>query len=151
LLSLEINRDTGAMRIINPSTGSPVGLDAYSITTDNESFTVSNGGWISLADQWSAGWSVAIPKPTQLNDFKTNAGLLNVAGGASLSLGTPWQPQYTSLAQSREDVIFQYATTGGDIVTAPVVYTGVNVNDIALIVDPSSGAAQLRNASGFAV
>lgn len=151
LLSLEINRDTGAMRIINPSAATLVGIDAYSITTANESFNVSNGVWNSLADQSSPGWIDANPKSTQLSEFKTSAGLLNVAGGASLSLGTPWHPQYTSLGQSREDVVFQYTTTGGDVVTAPVVYTGINVNDVALIVDPSSGAVQLRNASGFTV
>jgi hypothetical protein len=148
LLVLEIDRDSGGMRILNPSDSTPVSIDGYAITTSHESFNLSPvTGWSSLTDQNVSGWIEANPKTTQLAELDTNAAS-PLAGGGELPLGSPWQPQFTQLGDNREDVSFQYNTEEGDTISGAVVYTGVAVNDLALIVD-AEGNAQLRNASGF--
>jgi hypothetical protein len=97
-----------------------------------------------------SGWIEANPKPTALNEFDTNAQTL-VPGNGQLNLGTPWHPQFTALGQNREDVTFTYTNQSGDELTGIVLYTGVNTNDMTLFVDPATGQAQMRNASGFSV
>jgi hypothetical protein len=148
LLVLEVNRDSGAMKIFNPSAATNIPIDGYSITSANDSFNTVNGVWNSLADQAVSGWIEANPKPSALNEFDTNAQTV-VVGNGQLSLGTPWHPQFTALGQNLENVTFTYTNQSGEEVNGAVVYTGANTNDMTLFVDPATGEAQLRNASGF--
>lgn len=146
-LYLEVNRDSGAISIKNSdSTG--IAFDGYTIGSDAQSLNPSAASWSSLFDQSVAGWVEANPTDSRLNEINILSSS-SVDSSSSLFLGYAYQPSPAAFGDAVEDLTFRYVTPTGDDVDAVVVYKGTNVNNMTLIVDPTTGDAQIRNASGF--
>lgn len=131
VLSLGVNRDTGALTITN-QTGAPVSLKSYSITSAFEALDPVN--WKSIADNYDAGnpgagqfdsahnWS-KLTDPTANGDLSEAD--LEAAAGASLGhtrslvIGNAnaW------IKNPTEDLVFQYIS-GTEIKTGIVAFTG---------------------------
>ena len=148
-LVLEVNRDTGVVDITQPF-GSPVSMNGYSI--ESASGNLGVGSWNSLDDQGIDGdWTEANPSSTALNELKPTSA--TVVSGSGFSLGQAYTPDFSTFGQAiQEDLVFEYFdTTTGQVVTGEVIYSGTKINDLVLIVDPSTGEAQLRNTSNASV
>lgn len=143
-LVLEVDRDTGSVQITQPF-GSTVDMDGYSI--ESASGNLGSGTWTSLDSQNISDWTEANASSTALNELKPTS--FTTVSGAGFDLGQAYTPDFSVFGQTiDEDLVFEYSdTTTGQIVQGEVIYTGTKVNDLVLIVDPSSGEAQLRNTS----
>ena len=146
-LYLEVNRNSGAIAI-KSSDSSPISFDGYTVNSPAGSLKTANGVWDSLGDQAVAGWVEANPSATRLSEVQIS-GSTNVTDTSTISLGSPFSPAPVAFGDPVDDLSFQYVNETGDVVNAMVEYTGTNVNNLALIVDPATGEAQLRNASDF--
>jgi hypothetical protein len=145
---LNINRDTGVVSLSNPGT-TPISLDGYSIASNLGSLSPS--GWNSLQDQGALGgqWRESPATVNRASELK-RTGLGTLAAGQSISLGTLFAPNPTTIGAPTEDLALQFASPDG-VFNGLVTYTGTKVNNILLQIDPSSGQAQLRNTSAFTV
>lgn len=152
LLTLQVNRQTGAMSIRNTGSGAPanVALDGYTITSTNGGLKGANANWNSLTDQAVAGWTEAPTTTTSLSELNT-AGTLSLAGGVSRALGSPYSPVFTAFQAESDDVGFSYTTADG-VRKGLVEYTGTKVaNNLVISVNPTTGATTLKNDSPFNV
>jgi hypothetical protein len=144
---LVVDRATGAATLRNFGTAPTVDFDAYSI--GSALGALSPAGWSSIAPANS--WVEANPTANALSELKTS-GSANLAGGASISLGTPFvRPAPASFGQENEDLTFRFAKPTGGFINGQIVYTGIPNNTLTLNVDPTTGAAQLVNGSSFTV
>lgn len=143
-LVLEVNRDTGMVEMTQPF-GTAVNIDGYSI--ESASGNLGSGTWTSLDSQSIADWTEANSTSTALNELKPTTS--TTIAGAGFSLGQAYTPDFSTFGQTvDEDLVFEYFdTTTNQVVQGEVIYSGTKVNDLVLIVDPSTGQAQLRNTS----
>jgi T5SS/PEP-CTERM-associated repeat protein len=151
LLTLQVNRQTGALAIRNTgsSAAADVAIDGYSIFSSNNGLAGAN--WNSLQDQAVAGWQEAPATTGSLSELKSTAGTTNFANGSTRALGTPYTPMYTEFMAESDDVSFQYATPTG-LRTGLVEYVGTKVqNNLVVTIDAATGAAVLKNDSPFNV
>jgi hypothetical protein len=149
LLVLRVNRDTGALAIVNPFGASVPSLDGYTITSGVGSLQASYKG-ISGAPAGDTGWEKApMNSTTGLAEFKPTGGLNVSSAATNLSLGTGFNKTAVAsqgLGVDGEDLAFSYHTLGGSVVVGQVEYVGTKfLNDIALIVNTTTGVATLKN------
>jgi Concanavalin A-like lectin/glucanases superfamily len=113
LPTLVVNRDTGAVSILN-STGTSQSLTSYSIT--------SAAGALAISPAWDAiapanGWTIQTQTANQLAETGGTGVTLNPSGG-SQALGTPW------VKSPFEDLTFSISLSGGATVLGAVQYIG---------------------------
>lgn len=149
---LTVNRQTGVVSLKNySSTGSTVAFDSYIIRSAQGA--LSTGNWNSLDDQSTSGnsWYEANPLPTGLSELNPTT-TLALTANQTISLGTVFRPAApASFGANNEDLTFQFGTTSGGVINAQVVYEGLPNDTLVLNVNPTTGAAQLINPSGFNV
>lgn len=149
---LTVNRQTGVASLKNYSTtGSTVAFDSYIIRSTQGALAAGN--WSSLDDKGTSGntWYEANPLATGLSELNPTT-TLALTANQTISLGTVFNPAApASFGAENEDIVFQFGTTDGGIVNAQVVYEGLPNNTLVLNVNPTTGAAQLINPSGFSV
>lgn len=147
-LVLEVDRDSGMVSMTQPF-GSAVEVDGYSLESGSGNF--STAGWTSLQSQAVSDWTEANGAPTAISELKPT-GSTSVAG-AGFDLGAIYAPSRGSFGTPiDEDVVFEYVDPAtGEISLGEVIYSGYTRNDLVLIVDPTTGEAQLRNTSADAV
>lgn len=152
-LYLEIGSN-GEATIKGPSE-TPIAIDGYSISSQSGYLDASDGAWNSLADQPSSpslpgDWIEVGSSATQLSELQavTTTG---VTATSSLSLGNPFTPAPVALGQDVKELTFTYYLPSGEAVEGEVYYEDeLSVaNNLVLVVDPSTGESQIRNASGF--
>jgi hypothetical protein len=145
VLTLSVNWDNKSVSMSSPS-GQAINIDGYSILS--ASGGLESATWNSLQDQAVSGWQEATPSSMALNELNTNVGGSLSVNATPRALGTPFDPVIGTFGQSPEDLVFEYTTSTGQIVQGLVNYTGNRiVNNLLLTVDPSTGAAQLKNSS----
>ena len=146
VLTLNVDWNTKAVSISSPS-GESIAIDGYSILSASGGLSV--GPWNSLQDQTLAGWMESTPTANALNELNANIGGSLSMSGTPRGLGTPFNPVFGPLGQSPEDLRFEYTIPStGETVEGLVNYTGNRiVNNLLLIVDPTTGQAQLKNSS----
>jgi hypothetical protein len=144
-LVLNVNRATGAVSISNPG-GSAISFDGFSVSSTTLG-ALNTGAFTSLGGTWQTA-NASANRINQLNP----TGALNLAGGASQSLGSIFAaPTPAALGDATEDLAFTY-TDGAVTRTGIVNYIGSqNVNNLTLLVDPTTGATQIRNTSIFPI
>jgi hypothetical protein len=149
-LQLNVNRDTGAVSILNQG-GQAFDITGYTIGSAAGSLSVAQ--WNSLDDQNALGsdWRESNVTANRLSELKPT-GMGALAGGSSTELGSAFAPNPASFGTPTEDLTFQYITPSGNVATGVVNYTGApRPNNLLLTVDPASGAATLRNTSPHSV
>jgi hypothetical protein len=150
MLTLQVNRQTGAVAIRNTA-GAAGGLNDVSITgyqIESQFSSLNGGGWNSLTDQATAGWQETTPSATSVGELKSTAGGTNIAGATSRALGTLFSQQFPAFGVDPDsDVSFSYTTSDG-VRNGLIELQGTKVfNNLIVHVDPTTGAAQLRNDS----
>lgn len=148
-LVLRVNRDTGAMSIVNPLGAAVPALDSYTITSGVGSLLSSYKG-ISGTPAGDTGWEKApMNSVNGLAEFKATGGLNVSSAATNLSLGTGFSKTAVAsqgLGVRGEDLVFNYHTVGGAVTLGQVEYIGTEfLNDIALIVNTTTGVATLKN------
>jgi hypothetical protein len=149
-LVLQVDRFTGATKLANPS-GHAVNIPMISYTLASAANGVSsaNGRWNSLEDAGAAGWLEANPTPTQLSELNP-LGSLTLSSGQSRDLGTPINANLSVPLGTNPvnvgDVTFQYQSPTGQLVNAVIEPVGRS-NNLALVVNPTTGNALIQNQS----
>jgi hypothetical protein len=152
VLALQVNRDTGEVRILTPF-GPAENISGYSISSASSAFNAAS--WNSLQDQAVSGWTQGAGGPLSLNELRNNSGggFTAIGGAFQPSLGNVFAP--AAPAQFGDPVVndlqFEYAIAGNRVIDGDVFYIGSNHNNLVLTVDPTSGKAQLKNGSSFNV
>ncbi|WP_425400100.1 hypothetical protein [Aeoliella sp.] len=150
LLTLQVDRGTGALTILNTgpaSAANNISIDGYTIFS---SLGLLNTNWNSLDDQNASGgdWLESNPTAERLSELKEVASTTVVASGASLNLANGYVAPSAFGVES--DLEFQYTSPDGAISTGIVEYTGPS-NTLVVQIDPSDGRARLVNQSQFSV
>jgi T5SS/PEP-CTERM-associated repeat protein len=153
LLTLQVNRLTGALSIKNAGGSAAAGnvdIDSYTVTSANGGLNGANGIWSSLSDQAVAAWQEITPTTTNLTEINPTTTTL-FAGGQSRAIGAPYTRMFPAFRTEPDDVTFSYTTANGTR-TGLVEYIGTKVtNNLVISVDPTTGATTLKNDSPFNV
>jgi hypothetical protein len=148
-LVLSVNRDTGAVSILNPQDGA-INIDGYRISSAAGSLEFTGGTWNSLADQSTPGWVEAFGSGNTIGELNV-ASTLNFAGLPSKSLGNAYDDSNAffsgGLGAAGTDLVFTYSEPGNpNQITGQVVYEGAGrTNSLILSIDPTDGKATLNN------
>jgi fructan beta-fructosidase len=153
-LTLQINSDTGAASIVNP-TGTALSIKGYSIHSNVDGLNVV--GWQSLDDRVGGeyvNWQEANPTPSTISEINP-VGSLAIGASGSLALGAPASAMGTpkfGTAVRNTQYAFEYLTATGQVQHGLVELMGSNAtNNLVITVDPVSGQATLKNDSTYAV
>ena len=152
LVTLEVDRLTRSVKMFS-SSGVPIDIDGYTITSASGALNSSDGAWNSLTEQVGGNWRESNPSANHIGELKQTGD--SSIDGAGIVLGNiyapPPAPGFRMLAPGAEDLRFNYTSSDGTTRRGTVEYTGEIINDLLLLVDPASGQVQLRNPSGFDV
>ena len=130
-LELEVDRGTGALRIVN-RTGGPVAFEGYSVRSNVDALDPSDATWWSIADRGDADSGGAIDPSsqwTELSDPTKQTDLseadLDRGVGTVLAPGseTTLSPAGGWISNPEEDVAFEYLS-GSEVVQGIVRYSG---------------------------
>lgn len=157
-LSVTIDRDTGVANFQN-ETDTDIDLDAYQLTSANS--LLNPGGWVSLEDQFIAGWS-EVANPTASGIAELNPTLTSTipAGTAGPTIGsiygstTAIQDAMLSagFGVNVEDLALVYGDGTGQVAQASISYIGNQIqNNLVLDVNVGTGQILLENESPFSV
>jgi hypothetical protein len=76
------------------------------------------------------------------------SGSTAIPAGASINLGEIYNPQFTEFGVVPEDYLFEYSTPEDEILNGAVELTGgARPNNLALVIDPATGAGEIINTS----
>ena len=132
ILTLEVNRDTGVMKLINSTGGTLSGLESYSVTsalgaldsnawkpiTDNyDNIAGPGNGSVDANDDWAIDSSTT----SDLSESVLGGNGGNLSNGQQVILSTgdgPW------IKSPREDLVAQFLFSGGVVRNASVKYVG---------------------------
>lgn len=149
-LVLQVDRFTGATKLVNPS-GHAVNIPmiSYTLASPGNGVNAATGRWNSLQDAGAAGWLEANPTASQLSELNP-LGSLTVNAGQSRDLGTPINANLSVPLGTNPvnvgDVTFQYQSPTGQLLAAVIEPVG-RINDLALVVNPTTGNALIQNQS----
>jgi hypothetical protein len=150
VLVLQVNRDTGELKLLNPF-GPAENVSGYSISSTSGALNAA--AWNSLQDQAVSGWIQGSGSSTSLNELRNNSGggFTSIGGAFLPSFGNVFSPAAPAQfgVTTATDVQFEYSIAGNQVVQGDVVYVGSNYNNLVLTVDPATGQAQLKNGSNF--
>lgn len=107
-LTLNVDPSTGEAQILN-GTGFTVSIEAYVISSANDSLEFDNGTWNSLEDQGASGgaWYEANISESQISELLVT-GEMVLAPNAMVPLGSPFA------VGDIEDLVFQFAVVEDD-------------------------------------
>lgn len=145
---LEVNRDTGAVKVTHPGS-SAINFDSYSVASAAGSLVPANFNGIKDQGLFGGNWIEATATVNAVGEFKPNLSSA-VAGGTQISLGNIYNPFAGGFGgASEEDLQFEFSRfSDGAVIRPTVTYTGTAVNNLLLQVDPSgTGDVLLRNTS----
>jgi hypothetical protein len=150
MLVLRVNRDTGELSIRNPLGASVTQLDGYTISSPTIGSLQTSYMGISGAPAGNAGWEKAPGNSANaLAEFKPSGSFNVSTAGTAVSLGTGFSKTAVAskgLGVNGEDLTFSYHATGGAVVSGQIEYVGTPfLNNIALIVNTTTGIASLKN------
>jgi hypothetical protein len=150
MLVLRVNRDTGELSIRNPLGAAVTQLDGYTISSPSVGSLLTSYKGISGAPAGNAGWEKAPGNSVNgLAEFKPTGSFNVSAAGTTVSLGTGFSKTAVAskgLGVNGEDLLFSYHATGGAVVSGQIEYVGTPfLNNIALIVNTTTGLASLKN------
>ena len=149
LLNLRVNWDDKTVRLQNSGSG-PIAIDGYSILSNQGALNNSPAAWNSISES-DANWDEAFTSPNAMSELR-KSGSSSLAGGYNKNLGSIFSPVFPAFGVNPEDVTFEYREADGTITHGSVVYEGTSItNNLRLTVDPTTGAAQLKNDSPFTV
>jgi hypothetical protein len=126
VLSLNVNRSTGAMTLTN-QTGSARNISSYAITSAFEALAPTN--WLSITDNYDSGnpgpnqvdpahaWSETSTTHANLTEADPSTAGASLANGRTVNLGNAW------IQTPTQDLAFQYVS-GGMTVSGIVNYVG---------------------------
>ncbi len=143
VLTLKVNRQTGAATIVNQS-GLPIGMSGYDINSPGGSLSTT---WNSLSGQSTAGFQEANPTVNHLAELDpTGATSVSAAG---LALGTTYTPTVPAFgAPLDENIAFRFQRDDGRDLRGIVEFEGdVFANNMVLTIDPATGNARVKNES----
>jgi hypothetical protein len=146
-LVLNVSRATHDVSISNPGGPAGIAIDGYSVRS--AALTALNpANFVPLGGTWQ----VANSTTSRVNQLNPSAAP-TFSTGSTTSLGSIFAPPTpVAFGTQTEDLSFEYTQTDGSIRTGVVNYLGTyGVNNLVLRVDPTTGAAQLRNTSPFSV
>ena len=163
VLVLNVNRNTGEMKITNPL-GGAIAIDSYQVTSARGSMlpgyaglgttTPGAGDWIKSpavgGNSVNGLYEVKVPDMTPPID---NNDAYNLTAVPSVSLGTGFSrtgvaANIANFGNDGEDLIFSYSSPDGGIIRGQIVYEGTKFeNDLVLRVNPNTGQAFLKNDS----
>jgi hypothetical protein len=152
MLVLRVNRDTGELSIRNPLGAAVTQLDGYTISSPSVGSLLTSYKGISGAPAGNAGWEKAPGNSVNgLAEFKPTGSFNVSAAGTTVSLGNGFSKTAVAskgLGVNGEDLLFSYHATGGAVVSGQIEYVGTPfLNNIALIVNTTTGLASLKNDS----
>jgi hypothetical protein len=159
VLVLNVNRDTGELRVTNPLGGN-IAIDSYQVTSNRGSMVASYAGLGSStpgAGVWLMGNNSAtglfeIKEPDMTPPIDANDAY-NLTAVPSVSLGTGFSrtgvaANVANFGNDGEDLIFSYSSPDGGVIRGQIVYEGTKFeNNLVLRVNPNSGVASLKNDS----
>jgi hypothetical protein len=155
VLALQVDRDSGAVSILNPLGGS-LQIDGYTISSAAGSLKpgtgTGGGAWNSLTNQAGfSGWGRdGVPTATGLGETK-NVGSSDFTAISSQSLGNAYDEGNAFLTNgigaSGQDLVFDYSTAAGEVIRGQVTYVGIGKTNNLLLTIDSNGAATLKNDS----
>lgn len=151
-LVLTVDRASKIVSLDN-SSGGILAIDGYRIQSAIGSMNPTT--WDSFEDQQVDGnsWREASGGGTanQLAELNpTTAATLE--GSSTRAIGAVFSPNFVTLGQETEDLVFTYTTPAGDSLEGSVNYVGRKQhNNLVLVVDPSSGSGKIQNESEIAV
>jgi hypothetical protein len=144
-LVLNVDRATHAVSIANPGTAG-ISIDGYSVHSAALN-GLNPGNFVPLG----GAWQIANASTSRVNQLNPSA-VPTFATLSSTSLGNIFAPPTpAAFGDPTEDLTFEYTQPGSSTTVAGVVnYIGTTgINNLVLRVDPSNGAAQLKNTSTF--
>jgi hypothetical protein len=146
---LQIDRATGQAAIINTGDES-VDLVGYTIASGSGS--LDPAVWLSRQDQSDADWREANPNSQTLSELKATPGAL-IAPVDKVYLGRPHAPSIPGFGTSySDDVTFSYYTSDGELHKGVVKFVGQQIlNNLVMLVDPSTGETRVENNSPHTV
>lgn len=163
VLVLNVNRDTGELKITNPL-GASIAIDSYDVTSPRGSMLASYAG-LGSSTPGAGVWTKPLPPGANsvngLFEVKTpdtvppidHNDAYDLTSVPSVSLGTGFSrtgvaANIANFGIDGEDLTFEYSSPNGGIQRGQVVYTGTKFeNDLVLRVNPNTGQAFLKNDS----
>ena len=156
ILVLQVNRDTGELRVTNPQ-GGAINMDSYLITSYTGGSLKSTYKGISGAPAGDTGWAKSLSNATMQLSENKQTGSFNVSGiGASgITLGNGFDKLAVdttlggALGTNGEDLSFYYGDPASSSqIKGQVQYIGTPFeNNLVLTVNSTTGAATLKNDS----
>ena len=156
VLVLQVNRDTGELRITNPQGGS-INMDSYLITSYTGGSLKSTYKGISGSPAADSGWAKSIANATTNLAEAKQTGSFNVGaiGASGFTLGTGFDKFAVdttlagALGTNGEDLTFAYGDPASSSqIRGQIQYIGTKFeNNLVLSVNPATGAATLKNDS----
>ena len=157
ILVLQVNRDTGELRVTNPQ-GGAINMDSYLITSYTGGSLKSTYKGISGAPAGDTGWAKSLCQCQRCNlSENKQTGSFNVSGiGTSgITLGTGFDKFAVdttlggALGTNGEDLAFYYGDpASSQQIKGQVQYIGTPFeNNLVLTVNSTTGAATLKNDS----
>jgi hypothetical protein len=151
-LTLNVDRESKIVSLENPG-AAPVSIDGYRIGSAVGS--INSIPWTSFADlgldggTWlEAGGGGTANQLAELNPDTTAA----ISDSSARAIGAVFQPNFVTLGQETEDLVFTYTNLDDEIIEGTVNYVGRKEhNNLVLVVDPASGAGRMQNESGLTV
>jgi hypothetical protein len=163
VLVLQVNRDTGELKIRNPLTGN-IAIDSYSVTSARGSMVTSYAG-LGAGTPNAGVWVKPTPpggnNANALSEVKepdvtvpiVNDDAYNLLSVPSVSLGNGFSKTAVGAGGANfgidgEDLVFEYGgpATGDVPIRGQIEYIGTKFeNDLVLRVNPTTGQAFLKN------
>ncbi|TWT97758.1 hypothetical protein Pla108_19100 [Botrimarina colliarenosi] len=149
---LTVNRQTGEVTLKNfSSAASTVAFDAYTVRSNLGALAPAALNGLDAKATSGNTWVAANPNVNGIGELNPTTSL-SLSASQSIALGNIFAPSApAAFGEENEDVSFDYGTPDGQLVNVPVVYEGMPNNTLVLNVNPSTGASQLLNPSGFDV
>ncbi|HEY4231826.1 MAG TPA: hypothetical protein VGM76_00225, partial [Lacipirellulaceae bacterium] len=155
LLVLQVNRDSGELRITNPQ-GGAINIDGYTINSPTAGSLVNTWKGISGAPAADSAWTKPVTQTNKVLGEVKQTGSFNVGGvgAGGFTLGTGFSKTAVdttlgaALGTNGEDLVFKYDDPVAGPILGQVQYIGTPFeNNLVLTVNSNTGAATLKNDS----
>jgi hypothetical protein len=149
---LEVNRDSGLVRMTHPGSGG-IAFDSYTISSAAGSLVAGNLSGLDDNNLFGGNWLETTATANSIAELKPN-GDASYTPGTPTPLGNVFNPLAGAFGgASEEDLQFRFSRfSDGALIPAVVKYSGTKVNNLLLQVDPTGVEdSYLRNTSNTSV